>query len=382
MRTINVLHPNDFTYPLSKELFEDSKIIYHGTSNCFCENIENKGWIPHDIPYDIKDLKFIYEHFYSLRYETRGSAAIFQYIKEENKRLPSFTKIYWAARNYSRNRGGEIINNIITVINEFEAFVRNKANQQAHKEFLKSTSNLFYGSIGSCLELLENEEYLDSTLEKMLKIKSKYEKAIFIHSYPVVYVLEVKPETFPKWTNIKFWEEENNQILYKTQQGLDLRPNDAIQSKQIIIRINFPNGVQKWDPSKNIPLPLSWEKESFLKWYNKRMKRWTLIYSERIEDYDEEFYNNLDLDYIGKKLIEAQIIPNIKSAILSNFEITFPNFSVLEKTRKDVNFKYNLKNELLGDSEKELKIDVISYISKQRGAYFHEILHYNRAYPI
>ncbi len=66
MREIIINDPNDVVYPLSKDVYEDLKILYHGTSNSYMERIEKKGWCKNDQPHDMKDIKYICEVFESL----------------------------------------------------------------------------------------------------------------------------------------------------------------------------------------------------------------------------------------------------------------------------------------------------------------------------
>lgn len=48
MQEIMVTDPDDVFYPLIKHMYEDKNIVYHGTSSCFMERIEKKGWCKND----------------------------------------------------------------------------------------------------------------------------------------------------------------------------------------------------------------------------------------------------------------------------------------------------------------------------------------------
>ncbi len=49
-KTIN--NPDEVCYPLTREIYEDFKIVYHGTSISYIEKIEEKGWCRNDQPYE------------------------------------------------------------------------------------------------------------------------------------------------------------------------------------------------------------------------------------------------------------------------------------------------------------------------------------------
>ena len=59
---------DEVCYPLSRDIYEDSRIVYHGTRSSYTEKIETKGWCRNDQPYEIADIKFICELLESLDY--------------------------------------------------------------------------------------------------------------------------------------------------------------------------------------------------------------------------------------------------------------------------------------------------------------------------
>ena len=45
MKIIEINNPNNIIFPLEKEIFENQKVVYHGTWSTFSSMIESKGWI-------------------------------------------------------------------------------------------------------------------------------------------------------------------------------------------------------------------------------------------------------------------------------------------------------------------------------------------------
>jgi len=66
MQEIMITDPDDVFYPLSKHMYEDNNFVYHGTSSCFMERIEKKGWCKNDQHKNINDISYIRETFESL----------------------------------------------------------------------------------------------------------------------------------------------------------------------------------------------------------------------------------------------------------------------------------------------------------------------------
>ncbi|MHA1278376.1 MAG: hypothetical protein ACTSRC_19075 [Candidatus Helarchaeota archaeon] len=60
MEIKTILSPYNVTYPLDQDIFEQSNVLYHGTSSVFCEKIEKRGWVINQQPFDINEIKYIF----------------------------------------------------------------------------------------------------------------------------------------------------------------------------------------------------------------------------------------------------------------------------------------------------------------------------------
>ena len=122
-------NPNNVIFPLARGDFENLNLVYHGTSSCFTNLIEEMGWVMHSPPYNFDDVEYIIEQTRIRGYKTNGMGMLIAFTtkadatqsNEGNLRLkyPSFSQNYWTARAYSNNRGGETIHYILLAVEEF-----------------------------------------------------------------------------------------------------------------------------------------------------------------------------------------------------------------------------------------------------------------------
>ena len=264
MRVIDILNSNDITYPLDKNIFDDRFIVYHGTSSIYSNQIESKGWIINDYPYDMTDMKEICQICNSISF--KGSRAQTEMIKGycmgdhvSNKPI-YFTQDYWIARNYAINPGGESINALLSLIAEFGEMMNSKALIGKHLIYLNKQLNdaiyrndidinKFKQKIMNFKDLLSNKELEN----KLYEIRDKYEKMVQLSS-PVVYVVRISPDMFSNWRNIG------------TINLLDLRSSVDISPSRIIAKFNYPNGVKRFRQPSGLPLPVTWEMDIFKDW--------------------------------------------------------------------------------------------------------------------
>ena len=223
MEIIKINNPNDIVFPLEQKIFENPKILYHGTWSSFSKKIESVGWIINDLPYDMEDIRFVcyvseilgttQETYYgTLKYYTQGLGRGSDYLKPV-----SLSPNYWIARNFTGFRGGETIHHICEALNDL----------------LNS-------------DKLEEVEYL----EKLKRLQKKY-RGLTRDGYGVVYLVEVEKDWFANWKNLE--NEPQTELILKN----DLPPGC------IKARINFKNGVTPFRPDYAYPLPLPWTLDSF-----------------------------------------------------------------------------------------------------------------------
>ncbi len=228
MKTIDINNPNDILFPLPDEIFENPKMLFHGTWSTFSKKLESVGWIINDLPYNMEDVKFVccvYETlgitrndcYGTLKYYTQGLGR-----GPDSSKFVSFTPNYWIARNFTAYRGGETIHHICENLNDL---------------------------INS--DKLEEFEYL----KKLKRLHKKYYE-LTRDGFGVVYVVDVDWKVFENKPQIE--------VILK---------ND-LPSKCIKAKINFQNGVIPFRPDYNYPLPLPWTLDSFKKNLGKSKKKY------------------------------------------------------------------------------------------------------------
>lgn len=251
-KIITIKDPEDFICPLDKKTHENPNIVYHGTSSLFIDKIEKDGWSNDtDKPYDIKDIKLIHRIFDSIMYMGEinhgyvniASYTLKNYDSKTQKKFGFFSQKYTIAGNYARNKGGETIHNTILAVEDFLFFVKKPELQIKNKEKLKikltkyPPAVSYHKKILEALNLLDNKKYLNDMAEKLQKIKNKYEKLVKNH-YPVVYALKIKPNWFKNWAN-------PDKMINSGE--VNLVAIKSIKPENIIARIVFPNGVERFD---------------------------------------------------------------------------------------------------------------------------------------
>lgn len=270
---------NDITYPLDKNIFDDRFIVYHGTSSIYSNHIESNGWIINDYPYDMIDMKEVYQICNSNGF--KGSSAQTEIIKgycmgdHVSNKPVYFTQDYWIARNYSLIPGGESIGALISLISEFSEMINNKSLIDKHLIYLnKQLNDAIYRNDIAVNEYKQkiinfNGLFLNKDItNKVFEIRDKFEKIVRL-SNPVVYAVKVSPDMFSNWRDIEMFRQ------------LDLRSSVDISPSRIIAKINFPNGVKEFRKSVNTPVPVTWNMDKFRDW----------LFKNKIENKDfAEFY--------------------------------------------------------------------------------------------
>ena len=289
MNIINIDSSENVFFPLEKKLFDDPDVIYHGTGSGFISKIEKDGWKINDLPYDVDDFVKVEKYYDEIGFRgfsNRGWAN-FSFVHTNGtihrNTLPSFTSNYWTARNYSANTMGEAIRNLIIAIDDYILFATMKEEQDKLKkkllemepqkfcsEFLYENKEYQHGltnfmlryriphedlcveyfkkvkkqKLEKMLNRLNDSEYLSSNVSEFIKIKNKYKK--YLNSYPVVYVVKTNKHN------------EDLSSPMNKELGINIPVHFDILPKEILTRIDFPNGIDRFMPFGNTPFVCEW----------------------------------------------------------------------------------------------------------------------------
>lgn len=367
MKIEQIIHPNDATYPLSKKEYLSNYTVYHGTRSVYSTKIEKKGWMIGDMPYIQKDIDVLRDIYKSLYYFDDHYVVLQSYAKKE--RLPSFTKRYWTAMNYARNKGGETVNHIIRSIQSLYELLSNEKLMKRHLNSL-----IRRGDKLEEIKNFKNAQHLKEIRNTITDIKERYIK-FYQDGYPVIYILDGIEEFFEGWID------DSEEMIKKfgpftyfgySLKELELTALKSIPAEMIKKKIIFPNGVQRFEDSAM--LPFKWTLDKYLKWYNENVKLKSLIFSRAV---DEDEIDNISNEMIGKILINNQIIPNVQEFEDKNFDIKIWRKEI---NRRDIRIHYMLKDELEG-KEIQCSIDISALFVEIDYEMNFIIFHINREYP-
>lgn len=222
---VNILDdPIDILYPLDNCIFDNPKIVYHGTCSSFSKMIESTGWQINNPPYDIDDVKYVCECYNSLGIQNDVYGTLRHYtlgMSNGETNYPRFTKNYWIARNFASFKCGETISSLVDGVEE----------------------------------LVSNRELSREKIERLRKLKQKY-RDIFQNSFGVVYVIDVEPDWFSNWGPMAGNIETN-------EPNIDLILIENLPPENIKAKIEFHNGITSYRPDYDYPLPLLRTLDSF-----------------------------------------------------------------------------------------------------------------------
>jgi hypothetical protein len=270
MDVFKINDPYDVLYPLSKDNYDNPRILYHGTSSIYSEIIEKNGWEFNTFPHDMQDfvtLVDIYKKIgwdgisgsiYSLKSFTLGGDG--SYV--ETKPV-SFSQDYHIARNYSINRGGESVKNLMVCLDEIVKICDDDVLRNNHISEIETelNQNLTMQKQANNPEVLDREIFLQkSYLENLtsnflirskpviLDLKKKYSQMIKNHT-SVVYVIKSEFDSF----------EEGDLKYGLCGRALELRPITSISPSSIIAKIIFIGGVEYIRIPSNVAQPVKWD---------------------------------------------------------------------------------------------------------------------------
>lgn len=218
-------------YPFSKEISEQSGIIYHATNSNFMDSIEKYGWYENSQPYDLNDIKYLCDTYdtyfftdkdnmpnelqilelnyirlkrYTLRYTTDLN------FKKEN----CFTASYENALVYASNLYGETLRYVFIFIDQFINILNSPINIDMYKTICSTEDKA-------------------SIIFNLNNIKNKYMNLVS-KSYPVIYAIKGRNEWFDSVIL-------NSKMVWA---NLDLQTNSHIPPESILAKVEFLDGFK------------------------------------------------------------------------------------------------------------------------------------------
>ena len=226
MDVVRISESRDLSYPFAESLYEDPRVVYHGTCSAYASGIEHRGLqtggptIPIDLLRRLIDLADA-ENFKSWSHGVIRGLSSSTRLDRPDDRAIYFSPNFWFAREYATSIGGEAMHNALLLASELK---------KKHLE----TRGLRGDPAGA------EVERISATLERM------FEKA-----FPIVYAVRIEPE----------WLQHGERSLRRESFGrfIRLEVNAAclrsVPPERIIARADYVYGAERGYMG---PAPASW----------------------------------------------------------------------------------------------------------------------------
>ena len=259
MQRIFVNHPEEFGFPLSRDVFEDPHMVFHGTGSKYAERIQSEGLRNNQLPYDWYDVRIVVEvarkmalefsereHWPVLNAFTLGAGD--SYVGDKPI---SFDVSYWHARNYASIKDSETVAALRGCAEHLLRVCSSAAAQANHLQMVLGRAT---PSVQARVQAFLNDEGLAEAQPQLEQVLRKYapdsQTAVVLVIEAETDQLEDRGAVFRGAARIKTGDRGTE---------LRLRNQMHIRPSQIRARIDFPNGIRPWFPFANVSLPLPWE---------------------------------------------------------------------------------------------------------------------------
>src|SRR5690349_7040543 len=116
MELIRIEDPHHRSYPLPEALYDDARVVYHGTSSSFSHSIERDGFTIGRLPFSLESLQQLISicdqiRFRSWAYNCVLGLARGNELSRGSNRAVYFSANFWYSRDYATNGGGETVHN-------------------------------------------------------------------------------------------------------------------------------------------------------------------------------------------------------------------------------------------------------------------------------
>ena len=268
MIRVIVSDPSDIFFPLPREVFEESSVVYQGTGAINAQGIETNGWRTGKLPYEWSDVLKVLKWCEQLRVEfsdtengyavLRAFSAGMDHAYVASKPV-SFSISYWYARNYAENLGGETVTALRVVLSKLKAMASNSEERALHECALRDSmerSPLTYGeTLREPIERLQGG-FFEQRLPEITHLIEKYAQRI--GNFPVVLAVRLQERQVDPKSRSFLALDCSTRIRFG---GAEVRtlPEVIVHPEQLVACIEFPRGVRRWTPFAGKQLPLPWK---------------------------------------------------------------------------------------------------------------------------
>jgi hypothetical protein len=224
MEVIKVQDPKDRTYPFAQNLYDDMRVVYHGTSSAFATTIEANGFMRGQLPFSITSLRKLVSladeiGFRSWHYTTVKGLSSGKQLFAETIWPVYFSANFWYARDYATSLGGETIHNAILLSKEL-------------------------------LNHLQPVEGSNSSTSAAVQELYDYLKSLIANSFPIVYAVRIEPEWLQHESSL---ERRNIGLFVVTEVNIEcLR---SVPANRLMAKVEYVHGAESGYVG---PQPATW----------------------------------------------------------------------------------------------------------------------------
>lgn len=232
MQIVQIKDPRDWTYPFAQSLYDDHRVVYHGTSSTFSDTIESSGFVLGKLPFSIQALRKLISlaeeiRFHSWSYTTVKGLSSNTQLSSNADRPIYFSANFWFARDYATSIGGETIHNAILLSEQLLAHIHRASED--------------YSSVSFAVRQIHKDLL-----------------ALTAGAFPVVYAVQVEPEWLQHESSL-----ERQQIGSLVVTKVNIGCFKSVPLARLIAKVEYVNGAE---PGYIGPQPVTWsEARRFLK---------------------------------------------------------------------------------------------------------------------
>ncbi len=245
MLSVSISAPDDRSFPFTREIFEDRKILYHGSWSTYSSRIESEGLLSGYATFDVAPFVAISEPLIAVGLGSFFSG--FFHGSPFSSREVFFSASFWGARAYATDAGGELVRmtikdatnfeQICTVAEERSCLIRRWENGlQAHPNHAPTVA---------AVALLKNEGRMRELYASVATARRQL-LTLSEGGHPVVYAVRVEPSWFGE-----HWETYLRKWCELGVGGTELRCRGvSICPDRLVGRADYPHGADStFDPS-------------------------------------------------------------------------------------------------------------------------------------
>jgi len=246
MKSIAINDAADRSYPFGRLMFEDRRVLYHGTWSTSSATVERDGFVGYCVPFDWQDIAVVYKANLALG---RTSPLIISDSVRKTLVTVSTTSLvdrdlylsanFWRARAYATDRGGEILRMTLELAGHVERICTSSEARAACRRHWQNglDANPEHIATKKVVELLDDSEALDNMFAEVTSAKHRLIN-LTSDGYPVVYAITVEP----------IWFGENwEHLLNSWQLGFpgDLSCScERVTVDRLVAKVSYVNGTE------------------------------------------------------------------------------------------------------------------------------------------